>query len=271
MLDSEINAVTLPAMLFTNLAVLASVLTVLWLVSLARRDASIVDIFWGLGFVLVAWMAFGLIDRPSPRGLILAILVSVWGLRLAGYLAWRNWGKPEDYRYVAMRERHGKYFPLVSLLTVFALQGILLWIISLPVQVGIVTAGEWSPVAVAGVVLWLAGLFFEAVGDYQLASFKANPLNKGHVMNRGLWRYTRHPNYFGDFLVWWGFYLVAAEASSWWWTIIGPLLMSFLLIRVSGVRLLESSLRSRVAGYEEYVRNTSSFFPLAPKKGSAAE
>jgi steroid 5-alpha reductase family enzyme len=114
--------------------------------------------------------------------------------------------------------------------------------------------------------LWAGGLFFESVGDYQLARFKANPANRGHVMNRGLWRYTRHPNYFGDFLAWWGLYLLALEATSWWWTMIGPLLMSFLLIRVSGVRLLESSLRNRVAGYEDYVRSTSSFIPLPPKR-----
>jgi len=120
-----------------------------------------------------------------------------------------------------------------------------------------------------GLILWGCGLFFEAVGDFQLARFKADPENRGRVMNRGLWRYTRHPNYFGDFLVWWGFYAVAAEPTSWWWTIIGPLLMSFLLIRVSGVRLLESSLRSRVAGYEDYVRSTSSFFPLPPRRNGS--
>lgn len=257
--------------LLTNLAVIASVLGLLWLVSLLRRDASIVDIFWGLGFVLVAWMSIGMSGQPSARALLLTLLVSIWGLRLAGYLAWRNWGKPEDYRYVAMRQRQGRYFPLVSLFSVFGLQGLLLWIISLPLQLGIAQSPDWSPLAAVGVVLWSAGLFFEAVGDYQLASFKANPRNHGHVMNRGLWRYTRHPNYFGDFLVWWGFYLVAAQAGSWWWTIIGPLLMSFLLIRVSGVRLLESSLRSRVSGYEAYVRNTSSFLPLPPKRASGEE
>ena len=166
-----------------------------------------------------------------------------------------------------MREHHGKLFPMVSLLTIFGLQGTLMWIISLPVQVGIVKAQGWHPAVAVGVILCLIGIFFEAVGDYQLARFKADSVNRGRVMNRGLWRYTRHPNYFGDFLVWWGFYLVAAESGSWWWTIIGPLLMSFLLIRVSGVRLLESSLRSRVDGYDQYVRDTSAFFPFPPKQG----
>ena len=126
----------------------------------------------------------------------------------------------------AMRERHGKRFPIVSLFTVFGLQGLLMWIISLPVQVGISQAESWQLWRWAGVALWLAGLFFEAVGDFQLARFKADTANRGRVMNGGLWRYTRHPNYFGDFLVWWGFYLVAAEPGSWWWTIIGPLLMA---------------------------------------------
>lgn len=146
-----------------------------------------------------------------------------------------------------------------------------MWIISLPIQVGVTRPGAWHAGVAGGVVLWAAGLFFEAVGDWQLACFKADPANRDQVMNRGLWRYTRHPNYFGDFLVWWGFYLVAVEPASWWWTIIGPLLMSFLLIRVSGVRLLESSLRSRLSGYEAYLRDTSAFFPLPPKRGRRAD
>jgi steroid 5-alpha reductase family enzyme len=254
--------------LLTNLLSIASAVTVLWAVSLLRRDVSIVDIFWGAGFVLIAWLSLSNSGASSPRTLLLVVLVSAWGLRLSSYLAWRNWGKPEDYRYAAMRDNHGKRFSLVSLLTVFFLQGALMWIISLPVQVGIIRVQERNFVATVGVVLYVVGIFFEAVGDYQLARFKANPANSGCVMNQGLWRFTRHPNYFGDFLVWWGFYLLAAEPGSWWWTIIGPLLMSVLLIRVSGVRLLEDSLRSRVMGYKEYVRDTSAFFPMPPKRSS---
>ena len=253
--------------LLINLLATSLAFSVLWAISLFRRDASIVDMFWGLGFVLLAWLSFGLGSSPSPRALLLAVLVTIWGGRLSSYLTWRNWGKPEDYRYVAMRERHGRRFPLVSLLTVFGLQGTLMWIVSLPIQVGIVKAEAMQlPVAI-GTVLYLVGLLFESLGDYQLACFKANPANRGRVMNQGLWRYTRHPNYFGDFLVWWGFYLLAAEPGTWWWTIIGPLLMSILLIRVSGVRLLEDSLRTRVTGYAEYIRDTSAFFPLPPKQG----
>jgi len=253
-------------LLLTNLGAIAAAITLLWLISLIKRDASVVDIFWGSGFVLVAWLTFGMRGVASARSLVLLALVSVWGLRLSSYLAWRNWGKPEDYRYRAMRERHGTWFPLVSLATVFVLQALLMWVISLPIQVGIAGAKGWHLAATVGVLLWLFGFLFESVGDFQLARFKSNPANRGRVMNRGLWRYTRHPNYFGDFLVWWGFYCLALESGSWWWTITSPLLMSFLLIRVSGVRLLESSLRSRVTGYEQYVRSTSAFVPLPPKR-----
>ena len=257
---------TIGQILCINLLVIALALLILWGVSLLRRDASIIDLFWGFGFALVSWFSAWASGPVPARCLLLVLLVTVWGLRLSGYLAWRNWGKPEDYRYAAMRGRYGRMFPLVSLFTVFGVQGLLMWVISLPLQIGIYRAPNWSIAAGVGVIVWAAGLFFEAVGDLQLARFKADVANHGRVMNWGLWRYTRHPNYFGDFLVWWGFYLVAAEPSSWWWTIISPLLMSFLLIRVSGVRLLESSLPSRVAGYQDYVQTTSSFFPRPPRR-----
>ncbi len=259
------------SVLLANLVAIALAMLALWVVSLVRRDASIVDMFWGLGFVVIAWLSLYQTGHSSARSLLLTLLVSLWGLRLSAYLAWRNHGKPEDYRYVAMREKHGKRFPIVSLVTVFGLQGLLMWIISLPIQVAIASADDWHTFVAIGIVCFLTGLMFEAVGDYQLARFKADPANSGAVMNQGLWRYTRHPNYFGDFLVWWGFYLVAFESTSWWWTIIGPLLMSFLLVRVSGVRLLESSLRSRVAGYEDYVRKTSAFFPFPPKQDASPD
>jgi len=252
--------------LLLNLVCIAVIVLLLWGTSLMRRDASIVDVFWGAGFVVIVWVSAWANANPAPKVWLLAAMVTIWGARLAGYLAWRNSNQPEDYRYKAMRVRHGVNFPIVSLFTVFGLQGLLMWIISLPIQVGASRAGGWHPGVPIGLVLWACGLFFEAVGDFQLARFKADPANRGLVMNRGLWRYTRHPNYFGDFLVWWGLYGFAAESTSWWWTIIGPLLMSFLLIRVSGVRLLESALKSRVVGYQEYANSTSPFFPLPPKQ-----
>ncbi|TWT82172.1 3-oxo-5-alpha-steroid 4-dehydrogenase [Planctomycetes bacterium CA13] len=253
-----------------SLAAIAGIIFVLWGISLAIRDVSIVDIFWGLGFVFIAWFSQWMAGHSSTRTMLLVMMVTIWGARLGIYLGRRNWGKKEDYRYAAMREKHGSAFPIVSLVTVFSLQGLLMWFISMPIQVAILKSIPWHPVVWFGVIVWSIGLFFESVGDYQLARFKSDPSNQGKVMDRGLWHYTRHPNYFGDFCVWWGFYLTAVESGSWWWTILSPILMTFLLLRVSGVRLLENSLRSRVDGYDEYARITSPFFPLPRSKSSAS-
>lgn len=243
-------------------------MTATWVVSLVRRDASIVDIVWGLGFVAVGW-AVALRGDPGAHGWVLVALVTVWGLRLAGYLFRRNHGKPEDYRYQRMRRRWGSRFPLISLIVVFGLQGVLMWVVSLPLQLGQV--GErpidgWRIVVVAaGVAVWALGIVFEAVGDAQLARFKADPANAGQVMDRGLWRYTRHPNYFGDACVWWGIALVAAVHHPGVWGLIGAAVMTVLLLRVSGVALLERSLSKRKPGYAEYVRRTSAFVPRPPR------
>ncbi|HSG79557.1 MAG TPA: DUF1295 domain-containing protein [Acidimicrobiia bacterium] len=259
---------SLGEVLTTNAVVVAASMVGLWVLSLALRDASIVDIFWGAGFVVVAWVSHVTGDGPEARTLLLAILVSVWGLRLAGYLAWRNVGKGEDFRYRAMRKRHGSTWWIRSLAVVFVLQGLLMWIVSLPVQAAAVPS---EPAALSlltwpGIAIYAVGLFFETVGDVQLARFKADPGNAGAVMNRGLWRYTRHPNYFGDFMVWWGLYVVALGAAGTWWTIIGPVVMSTLLMRVSGKALLEKSLSKRREGYAEYVATTNGFFPGPPKR-----
>lgn len=239
-----------------------------WVISVAIRDASIVDIAWGAGFVVVAWTALAFNGETGARNWLMVLLVSAWGLRLTGYLAWRNLGKGEDHRYQAMRKYWGSRFPVVSLFTVFGLQGLLMLIVSLPVQMVQIPGGPetltWLDYA--GIVVFTIGLTFEAVGDWQLARFKADPANAGQVMDRGLWRYTRHPNYFGDFLAWWGIFLVALARPELAWTAIGPLVMSILLIRVSGVALLERSIGKRRPGYESYVRRTSSFIPLPPRK-----
>lgn len=239
----------------------------LWLLSLFLRDASIVDVYWGPGFAAIAAVTFLVAEGDHPRRMLVLVLAAIWGLRLGGYLLWRNAGKGEDYRYVAMRVHHGPRFWWVSLFTVFLLQGALQWIVSLPLQLtqaapGPSALGAWDAL---GGVLVATGLFFEAVGDGQLARFKADPANRGRVMDRGLWRYTRHPNYFGDFLVWWGFGVIALAGPYGLAGLVGPALMSFLLLRVSGVAMLERTIADRRPGYREYVERTNAFFPWPPK------
>ena len=238
-----------------------------WIVSLVLTDASIIDIVWGAGFVAVAVVSAVVGDGDGQRSTLLIVLVGIWGIRLAAYLWWRNHGSGEDPRYQAMRRRAGDSFATRSLVTVFLLQGVLMWMVSLPIQLAMTpTEPEGvGALAVAGVVLWGIGIFFEVVGDAQLARFRADPHNAGQVMDKGLWRYTRHPNYFGDFCVWWGIFLVAAETTDARFGVIGPIVMTVLLVRVSGVALLERSITKRRPGYEEYAATTSSFFPRPPK------
>ncbi|MBS0205843.1 MAG: DUF1295 domain-containing protein [Planctomycetes bacterium] len=254
------------ALLNSLLAVVAA-LTCLWLVSLVRRDASIIDPFWGTGFVLVTWMTLAASPTAHSGGRpwLLTALTTLWGVRLSLYLLWRNWGHDEDRRYRAMRDHHGRRFWWISLGTVFLLQGVILWIVSLPIQAAIVAAESKPPgtLDLAGLTLWSLGLFFESVGDYQMAGFQADPGNAGRVMDRGLWRLTRHPNYFGDFCVWWGLYLIASSGGA-AWTIFSPLLMSFLLLKVSGVTLLEQTITDRRPDYAAYQARTSSFLPWPP-------
>lgn len=239
-----------------------------WLVSLTKRDVSIVDIAWGLGFVFIAWVSWGWVQFTTdyPGSLFLTLMVTVWGSRLSGYLAWRNHGQPEDYRYAAMRDYSGDSFWWKSLFKVFALQGVVMWVVALPIIAGQLTEGEFRWWQGVGVAVWATGFFFEAVGDWQLASFKSDPANVGQVLNRGLWRLTRHPNYFGDACVWWGFFLFAAQDASKTWLMISPLIMSIFLMRVSGVTLLEKSLKTNKPGYEKYMRTTNAFFPWWPRK-----
>ena len=239
--------------------------TGLWLVSLRLKDSSIVDIFWSLGFILVAFVYAGLLPEGlRERKLLSLAMVTVWGLRLSIHLARRNWGRPEDYRYAAWREQYGAAWPLRSLFQVFWLQAVLLWVVSAPLLAAQASSAPLTVLDALGAAVWLIGLTFEAVGDAQLARFKADPANKGKVLDTGLWRYTRHPNYFGDAMVWWGIYLVALSAGG-WWTIYGPALMTYLLVRVSGVAMLEQSLKDKKPQYAEYIRRTSAFIPMPPK------
>ncbi len=250
-----------------GLAAALGLTTLVWAVSLVKRDASIIDVFWGLGFVMLAWLYRGLAPVESFRQTLVPVLVTLWGLRLAGYILWRNWGTSEDYRYAAMREKWGRRFPLLSLGIVFWLQGFLFWLVAMPllqIQISRTPAG-WTWLDLLGLALFGVGFFFEAVGDLQLARFKADPANRGTVMDRGLWRYTRHPNYFGDATLWWGFGCFALATSGSLWSLIGPLLMSFLIVKVSGVALLEKGLGDTKPKYRDYVRRTSAFFPRPPR------
>jgi steroid 5-alpha reductase family enzyme len=243
-----------------------AVMLLTWLASLVRRDASLVDRVWGLGFVVVALTVAHTVDGNHDRQWLLFGMTALWGLRLSAYLAWRNWGHGEDFRYQAMRKRHGARFAWVSLGTVFGVQAALMWVVALPVTLGQVPeTPDIGVIAGVGVALWALGLLFETIGDAQLARFKADPASKGQVMDRGLWHYTRHPNYFGDACVWWGIALVAAESGLGAIGIVGAVVMTVLLRRVSGVTLLERSMHKRRPGYTDYVARTSPFVPRPPR------
>jgi steroid 5-alpha reductase family enzyme len=253
-----------PAVALT--AVLA-MMTVVWVASLARRDASIVDVFWGVGLVLAGWIYFLMGEERTLRGAVVVGLVTLWAVRLSLYILWRNRGHGEDYRYQEMRERHRQAFPLWSLVFVFWFQAALLWVISMPLhQAQHPERASLTLLDALGIVLFLVGFAFEAGGDWQLARFKADPGNAGRVMDRGLWRYTRHPNYFGDALVWWGLFCFAAATPGGWRTIYSPLLMTVLLMRVSGVVLLEKRLNDTKPAYRGYAERTNAFFPWFPRK-----
>jgi steroid 5-alpha reductase family enzyme len=253
--------------LLNSVLVIVVSMVLLWVLSLVKKNASIVDIFWGLGFVIVGWASAINADRVSIAGRVVLALVTLWGLRLSIYLGVRNHGKPEDFRYVAMRKHYGAKFPIISLFTVFLLQGAIMMIVSLPVQIAL--SDENAAVSIftfIGVLIFFVGIFFETVGDWQLAQFKRDPQSAGQVMQTGLWKYTRHPNYFGDTCVWWGIGVVALGSSFGWVGLFGSLLMNFFLVRVSGVPMLERSMSKRRPGYDEYKRRTSSFVPRPPKK-----
>jgi steroid 5-alpha reductase family enzyme len=237
-----------------------------WALSVVIRNVTVVDVLWSLLFLLAAVVYAQATPPAEDRTVLLLLLVALWAVRLAVYLGVRTLGHAhEDARYQAIRRRNEPGFAWKSLYLVFGMQAVLAWIISLPLLGGI--AGEPRPLGVLdaiGVALWLVGWTFESVGDWQLARFKRDRANAGRVMDRGLWRFTRHPNYFGDFCVWWGFYAIALAAGA-WWSIVGPVIMSVLLLRVSGVALLERHIGKRRPEYAEYVRRTNAFFPGRPK------
>ena len=246
----------------------------LWLIGVALKDVTFVDSWWALGMVVLATASFVQTWPASPHKIAQTALCAVWGLRLGGHLLlrWRREGPDRRYRTMlgkAETER-GWGFAVSSLLLVFALQAPLQFVVSLPVQLGqaAATAAPLGPVALIGLVLGVIGIGFEAIGDWQLMLFKADPGNKALVMDRGLWRYTRHPNYFGDACVWVGLFLIAAETRFGPWSLPGPVLIVFLLTRWSGVPTVEGRMRRRKPGYEAYVQRTSGFVPWFPKRAA---
>jgi steroid 5-alpha reductase family enzyme len=247
-----------------GLAVLAVAALCTWVISLWRRNVAIVDSLWSLMFVLAAFTYVHAAPRTGPRSVLALVLVTVWALRLSLYITRRNWGHGEDRRYQAIRVRNEPHFAIKSLYLVFGLQALLAWVISLPLLGALLNPGPLGVLDWAGAMLWMVGFTFEAGGDWQLARFKSVPGNRGKVMEQGLWRFTRHPNYFGDFCIWWGLYLLAVSAGA-WWSVAGPALMSLLLMRVSGVTLLEKDIGERRPQYAEYIRRTNAFFPGKPK------
>jgi len=251
-----------------NLVAVTAMMITGWLISLAYRNVTIVDSLWGLGFVMVAWLTFFMSDGYVNRKLLLAVAVTLWGLRLSIYLSWRNWGKGEDPRYGSWRENSGDRFWLISLFKVFILQALFLWVISVAVQIGQLasTPNRLTWLDGLGVIVWLTGFLFESLGDWQLAQFKTDPANKGRVMDRGLWAYTRHPNYFGEFLVWWGIFLITLSTPNSWWTILSPIAISAVLLKMTGIPLTEQELVKNRPGYSEYVKRTSAFVPWLPAK-----
>ncbi len=248
-------------------------MALIWLLSLARKDASVVDVFWGMCSVVLALAYFALTPNGyGPRKLLITVLYTLWGLRLSGYIFWRNvlGKKGEDYRYRRMRENVGPPFWWRSLFTVFLLQGLFIWLLS---SVSLVAQINPMPdsltvLDVLGALIWAVGFTFEAVGDLQLARFKADPANQGRLMNQGLWGLTRHPNYFGDATAWWGYFVIALGTPGGILTVYSPAIMTFLLVRVSGVGLLEKDLVKSKPGYEEYIRSVPAFLPRLPGRRS---
>jgi steroid 5-alpha reductase family enzyme len=240
-------------------------MSVIFCVALIKKDNSIVDIAWGLGFIGVALLTFFLKEGYTTRHLVVSGLVLIWGMRLALHIAIRKRGKGEDYRYAKWRKDWGRWFVLRSYFQIFMLQGVFLYIISIPIILVHFSPREhFTLVDFLGVGVWCIGFIFEAVGDFQLKKFKKDPANKGKIITTGLWKYTRHPNYFGEVVMWWGIFLLALSVDNGWMAILSPLTISFLLLRVSGVTMLEKKYKGNPE-FEAYAQRTNAFFPWFPK------
>ncbi len=253
--------------MLTGLLAVLALGFLLWLISLAVRDSSIVDIAWGPLIFLIGLTYYLALAEPVSRAHLIAALTGLWAIRLALHIGMRNLGHGEDFRYAAWRAQHPDTWWIRSYFKVFLLQGVIAWIVALPLFFAItsetpagLTLLDW-----AGLLVFAFGFLFEAIGDEQLRRFKADPANKGRVMNTGLWRYTRHPNYFGEAVLWWGLGLIGAATPLGWIGLVGPAIITFLLLRVSGVAMLEKTLRTTKPGYADYIARTPAFFPRVPK------
>jgi steroid 5-alpha reductase family enzyme len=248
----------------TGALVIAVAMTLLWLWSLKKRDASIIDAFWGPGFAILAWVHVLENGMASSRGILVAALTSVWALRLGWHIARRSVGKAEDYRYAAMRAHWGEKFWWVSFFTVFMLQAALMLAIAAPLYAAAESSAALGLIDALGIALFLAGFACEAVADWQLRRFVASPQNRGRTLQTGLWRYSRHPNYFGDALLWWGLFLIGGLATGHLWLVFSPIIMTVLLRRISGVPLTEKRMRQRRPDFESYAKRTNTFIPWFP-------
>ncbi|NNG01729.1 MAG: DUF1295 domain-containing protein [Desulfobacteraceae bacterium] len=267
-LYSDGSVTPLMTIYIVNLAVVAALMILGWLVSLYRKNVTVVDSLWGLGFIFIAWSSWYQADDTYGRQILLVGLTILWGVRLMAYLTWRNHGKGEDPRYAKWRQSSGNRFWLTSLFKVFLLQALFLWVIALTIQAGQMSR-QPSPLGLLdliGTLVWLIGFIFESVGDWQLVRFKAGPENRNQVMDRGLWRYTRHPNYFGECLMWWGLYLITLSDPNHWWTVASPVVITVVLLKMTGIPLTEKLILEKRPGYREYIKNTPAFFPWVPKQ-----
>lgn len=253
-------------LLFYSAAFIFLYMTCVFCLALLKKDNSLVDIAWGLGFIGVAILTIFLKEGWTTRQVIVSCLVSIWGLRLALHIALRKRGRGEDFRYAKWRQDWGRWFVLRSYFQIFMLQGVFLFIIALPIiLVNFSSREDLTAMDLLGIGVWCIGFIFEAVGDYQLVQFKKQPANKGKIISTGLWKYTRHPNYFGEVVMWWGIFLLALSVENGWLAVFSPFTITFLLLRVSGVTMLEKKYQGNPE-FEAYAERTNAFFPWFPKK-----
>lgn len=239
-----------------------------WAVSLIKKDVSIVDSLWSVFFIISTSVIYLQIDAPSLRAQIVTLLVLIWGVRLSLYITIRHWGHQEDHRYQTIRANNNPGFNFKSLYLIFILQAVLAWIIAMPLFFSVTAENSFTHIDFIGIAFWLVGMIFESVADYQLWKFKKKPENAGKILTAGLWKYTRHPNYFGEFMIWWGYFCFAWSAGA-YFTVFSPIIMTFLLMKFSGVGLLEQTMKLR-PGYEKYMKTTNAFFPGWLRKDKTA-